>query len=371
MALDNYYEILHISPNAQEADVKGAIRALRKKYRRVTGSPNKEQARNAEVMMDKLAEAEKILLDDDARAKYDNDLRNRPVEREASPTASQSDDWIDTAKSYLANGQPRNAAQAAKEATRVEANNVQAWVVRAYADLELRDYADADFSASEAHRRDPQNPEILGLQGDVYDGEERYAEAQQAFQQAANLDPNNPYWQGRVIWAISAAGNGKEAVAAANTLVMKFPNNDYARNTYALMVLNDAENALSREGENIYVTNPAQIEYMGKQLEIVRGLNSSNETVTEFYNNLLELKENSEKRRYVGQGIKFWARILLVFFVGLPIVATIFSGGLGVILALLIFAGTVWFAFERAYPKQWKINKEGLGPIAIRTGLQK
>lgn len=368
--MDNYYEILNIAPNADENTIKGAIRTLRKKYRQVTGSPNKEQARNAEIMMEKLAKAEQTLLDANQRAAYDTQLRNRPPEQAAPQAATQSTDWVDTAKSYLANGQPRNAAQAAKQAIMVESNNVQAWVVRAYADLEMRDYSDADFSASEAQKRDPQNPEILGLMGDIYYNEERYRDAQQAFQRAANFDPTNPYWQGRMIWAIAVAGDGKQAVADANALVMRFPQSEYARNTYAMMLLNDAESALSHDESSIYFTNTAQIDYVNKQLEIVRGLNSSNETVVEAYNNLQSSATNAVQRRYMPQELEFWRDWIIGMFIAFVILTGVFQV-FGFLLFLLVGAGFVWVAVETAYPKQWKINKKSLGSIATNTGIQK
>lgn len=369
--MDNYYEILNLSPNASEAEIRGVIRTLRKKYRQVTGSPNKEQARNAEVMMDKLSEAEKNLLDPSARSKYDADLRNRPPETTTEPSHNQNDDWVTIAQDYLSNGQPRNAAQAAKQGTQVEPNNVQAWVVRAYADLEINDYADADFSASEAQRRDPNNAQMFGIKGDVYDGEKRYQEAQAAFQRAADLEPTNPYWQGRVIWAIFAQGNGKKAVDDANTLLINFPQSDYARTTYAMMVLSDAESSLSNDGPNVYITNTAQIEYMDKQLAVVNSLNCKDESVLDYYKSLFELNENSKKRRYIGPGFIYWVKVLAAIFIGLPIVSAIFAGFLGFLLVVLILAGIVWYTYEHVYPTQWKINREAIGDVAAKTGLQK
>ena len=74
MDFNDYYDILKIDDSAAESEIKVAIRKTRSRYRNLTGSPNKEQARKAEHMIDVLAEAEKVLYDPAARADYDQKL---------------------------------------------------------------------------------------------------------------------------------------------------------------------------------------------------------------------------------------------------------------------------------------------------------
>ena len=74
MDFNDYYDILEIDDSAAESEIKVAIRKTRSRYRNLTGSPNKDQARKAEHMIDVLAEAEKVLYDPAARADYDQKL---------------------------------------------------------------------------------------------------------------------------------------------------------------------------------------------------------------------------------------------------------------------------------------------------------
>ena len=60
MDFNDYYDILKIDDSAAESEIKVAIRKTRSRYRNLTGSPNKDQARKAEHMIDVLAEAEKV-----------------------------------------------------------------------------------------------------------------------------------------------------------------------------------------------------------------------------------------------------------------------------------------------------------------------
>lgn len=367
--MDNFYEILGVENTASEDDIRSAIRKNRKRYRQVTGSPNKEQARNAEVMMDKLAEAEVQLLDPDKREAYDRALASEPTTPEAdeSPPSRGRTDWVDTAKDYLANGSPRNASRAATQATMDQPESVEAWKIRAYAALELRDYADADFSASEAHRREQSNPGILGLLGDVYDAEGRYQKVEQTFSKAAQLEPGNPYWRGRAVIAMSEQGRVGDAVFAANDLISKFPQNEFAKNVLAIVLLDDAEAALSRQGNSIYYTNKNQIEYVERRLNEVDSLSLQDEGLLwsrQATGNLLEQAKKRKFHRITYRRI--FANLVLVVLT----LSLLAAGAVGAGLFFLILTGLfVWWTIERCWPYQWKINKKALGPAA-KTGVQ-
>lgn len=367
--MDNYYEILGVERSASEESIREAIRGTRKRYRQVAGSPNKEQARNAEVMMDKLAAAETELLDPARRKAYDTALASTPAPTPVPATvpAAGGTDWVETAKSYLANGQPRNAAQAAKQATMERPDDSQAWVVRAYAALELKDYADADFAASEAHRREPADASIAGLLGDVYDGERDYVRAEQAFGRAAQLEPDNPYWQGRVAWAMVDQNRVADALRTATELTRKFPESAYAGTVRAFMLLRDAENSLSRQGDGIYVTNKAQIAHLEQRLTEVREIGSTQEGVLNYYAETQRIVEMAKKRRFTRITFR---RIMLTVILAIIMFIAFGAGAADVGIIMLLLLGLwVWWTIERCWPRQWKVNKKELG-AAAKTGLQ-
>lgn len=382
MAVDNYYDILSIDTSADEETIRAAIRKTRSRYRQVAGSPNKEQARNAEVMIEKLAKAESALLEPQARRAYDAQLAAQPAySAEPIPVGAGASDWIATAKSYLANGQPRNASQAAKEATRADPRSPDAWTVRAYAALELEDISDAEFSASEAQKCDPGNPLMFGLLGDIYDREERYADAQAAFQRAADLDPTDPYWVGRVAWALSDQGRAHEAVTTSYKVSVEFPDSEYAKSTYGMMLLKEAEGSLTLFGDGIYFTNKKQIEFVEERLEVVRQLGSTNENVNNFYSETSRFVAQAKSRRFTASGCFPWILGIFVFFGSLSVLTglsmALGSGSVGGIITGLFATGIVfvptaalaWWMYSLLFPPQWKVNQRAIGSSG-RGGLR-
>lgn len=371
MAVDNYYEILGIDSSSDEDTIRGAIRKTRSRYRQVAGSPNKEQARNAEVMIEKLAQAEAMLLSPEVRPGYDAQLAAQPAPSLVPATVGGgSSAWIESAKSYLANGQPRNAAQAAKEATRAEPDSVEAWTVRTYAALELRDFQDADFAACEAQKRDPGNPQMFGLLADVADGEGRFADSQRAFTRAAELDPTNPYWAGRVAWAMGDQGNYEGAITYARQLVAHYPDSQYVKDTLAHQLLREADGALSQHPQNGgYFTNKNQIAHFEQRIAEVEALRPLHESAEGALTDAKGHLAIGKKRRFIWPGIKTfvwhflgWILLLLMIPDGLP----------GVLQFLVLIGGTAGIGrhlFNKVFPVQWAVNKKALGPLA-KTGLQ-
>lgn len=375
MAVDNYYEILGINSSADEDTIRGAIRKTRSRYRQVAGSPNREQARNAEVMIEKLAKAEAMLLNPDAKPGYDAQLAAQPAPSpEPVPIGGGSTSWIETAKSYLANGQPRNAARAAQEATRAEPASVDAWTVRAYAALELKDFQDADFSASEAQKRDPGNPQMFGLLADVCDGEGRFADAQRAFSRAAELEPTNPYWSGRVAWALGDQGNFEGAITYARQLVAHFPASQYVKDTLANQLLREADGALSRHPHNgSYFTNKKQIAHFEARIAEVEALRPLHESAEGALADAKGHLAIGKKRRFIWPGMGTLVRVGLYVVLGawilLWICSAIAGDAFGTILWLGANAALAWRIFNKVLPLQTSVNRLALGPFA-KTGLQ-
>ncbi len=227
MTIDNYYELFEIDPGADEDAIRASIRAARKRWRQLTGSPDKERARLAEQRMEELEAAETTLLDAAARTTYDAELTTQLSTPAAAPQVPQTTDWGERAKAYYLAGDVRNAYTAAKKATDVDAENTLGWLVYVWAATDLTRYDDADFASAELVERLPQLDTSHELRGGVLDAMGRYREAEIAFRKAVALTPSNAYYQGRAAWAVLDQGRVDDAVAEAWKLVERFPGEEY------------------------------------------------------------------------------------------------------------------------------------------------
>lgn len=73
MAIKNYYQILNISQNATQEEIKKAFRTLAKQYH-----PDVNSNPNANEIMQQITEAYEVLSDVEKRKQYDKKLGNIP-----------------------------------------------------------------------------------------------------------------------------------------------------------------------------------------------------------------------------------------------------------------------------------------------------
>lgn len=375
MAMVNYYELLDVPQNAEEDTIKTAIRKTRKRFRQLEGAPDVNQRQLAETKMAQIAEAEKVLLDAAARRQYDQQLSQQSSQPETiSPSQNGATSFLDDARSYYSNGQLRNASYASKEATRTEKGNPEAWYVRALISLEMNDYSDADFSANQALKLAPNSARIYGVLGDVADRESRYADAERYFNSAAQLEPDNYYWSGRVVWALGDQNRYNEALSLIKELYKKYPQEEYIKVTYINTLLNDIENAASHSNNGMYFyTNRKQIEYARNRMLEIRGLGvpSNNPDLVkniEDHNNLIE---QAARRKFIWQGVGYYVKLFVGWLILITIVGFMFSDVqvLSMLASLVVTVGMIWWAFEKTFPYQWKVNMRAAGADA-KTGLQ-
>lgn len=236
--VDDYYTLFDIDAAADADTIRAGLKAARRKWRQMTGSPDKNRARTAEQRMEQIEAAETTLLDASSRAAYDRELTSaRSAPAAAAPTAPEpvASGWGERAKAYYDAGDVRNAFLAAKKGTDADPAGLLAWFVYVWAATDLKRHEDADFASAELVHRMPGDPVPLEMRAGVLDGMGRYAEAERAFREAVALAPANPYYQGRVAWAMLDQGRVDEAVREAWTLVDRFPDD-----TFALKVLRAA-----------------------------------------------------------------------------------------------------------------------------------
>lgn len=236
---EDYYRLFEIARDADEAAIRAAIKAARKRWRQLTGSPDKDRARLAEQRMEQLEAAETILLDDDARARYDAELdATRPApaavpnqapspEPKGSTPPAPTVDWGERARKYYFDGDFQNAFLAAKKGTDLTPENNLAWSFYGWSAIDLKRHQDADFASAELVHRLPNDASAHELRGAALDAVGRYADAETAFRNASRFAPANSYYQGRAAWALLDQGRANEAVAEAWKIVDRFPDDDY------------------------------------------------------------------------------------------------------------------------------------------------
>lgn len=326
--MDNYYELIGVNKDADVEIIKKAIKDTRKRYRHMTNSPVAEKRQAAEAAMSKLDAAYDILLDSAKRANYDRELAAAPV----APVAAagqmpNTTDWLERTKAYTANGDPRNAHQAAKQATLVAPDNSETWLYRAMAALDLGDTTDADFSAHEGQVRDTGNPFWHALIGDVRSAERRYAEAKAAYEIAYAQEPTNTYYALSIADCLSSLGAWSELKDFTYKLYTENPNSPEITDYYADALLQciQYEIAYSDPETNMYwLTSPEAIDAAEQCVNTMASLNVSDKN-RDFYTQVVaenrDLIEKSRKRT----------------FIGIPAIASM--GGAGYVLAAALFLG--------------------------------
>lgn len=226
-ALDNYYAILDIEMGADTATIEQAVKASRKRWRQMQGSPDKDRARLAEQRMEQLEAASEILLDDTRRAQYDAQLTQQLATPSAPAAATAATDWAQRAREYYENGDVRNAFTAAKKGTDVASEDPNCWFYYVLSAIDLKRLEDADFASAELVHRLPGAHTSHDLRGSVLDQMRRYKEAEISFRTAAKLEPSRAYYHGRAAWAVLDQGRIDEAVSEARDVAARFPGDEY------------------------------------------------------------------------------------------------------------------------------------------------
>lgn len=225
--LDDYYEMFDIDRAADGASVEQSLRTARRRWRQQTGSPDRKRAQLAERRMADLETAERVLLDEGARAEYDASLDARRSADSLASAPSVTEDWAVRAEEYYSGGDLRNAFTAAKKGTDIDPGNVAAWQYYVRAATDLRRYDDADFASAELVRRAPSDASSHELRGEVLEARDRFAEAEREFRAAARIAPDGVYYHGRAAWAALDDGRIDAAVTEARKLLERFPGDEF------------------------------------------------------------------------------------------------------------------------------------------------
>lgn len=182
----NYYQLLRIKQDASEAEVRAAIKTERTRWsnRVPKGGSIGEKARR---VVERLAEAEKTLLDSTARAAYDQSLlaTDEPV---YTPIVAEGEkNWLDEAYRYWGERDMELVRDAVSKAVRQQPGNPDAWFVAMVVYEQLKEWDNASEAARQLLLLDPDNVAAQSARGDAYLAKEQNDRAKEQFERVLQL----------------------------------------------------------------------------------------------------------------------------------------------------------------------------------------
>ncbi|AFZ10114.1 heat shock protein DnaJ domain protein [Oscillatoria nigro-viridis PCC 7112] len=352
----DYYQLLSLEPGW---DTDRLRKALKNAFRGNQGRINVATGKKREEIEQRQAlipKAQKILLDPDAKAKYDQELAEwkqtaTPFEVAAAaaiPTLLELWQLID-------DGRYRDAVEGGKKLVQHTPNDYLAWEVYARANYYCKEYRTAVSAAEQAIRCNPQKAELYADAGEYLAADEQWDKAVLQLHRAIQLEPNNSGYKlnlasiyiGHEIWA--------DAEALLKGVLSQEPSNSTARYFMAI-VINDR--ASERISEVVELANSGK---QGQARKILKEIQRDFDEAQKLAGNNLELLDllssNSiQVRRWLG--VNFYYRLFgfsldgVLASPGFALMAI--DGGTnqlatigGVIVALAIWGYSwVWLAYK-------------------------
>lgn len=232
----DFYAILEITRDADDEQIKSAIKQQRRTWAKRQGHPDQQRRHEAEVRIQQIAEAERTLLDPNSRQQFDQRLANhRPP---SSPTSEASGSWIERTQEFLDRGDAHSANYAAREATNLDGESDLAWALRAQSSLLLGNQRDAVFELQEALRISPNNPSYHFDLGSVYESEGQWGQALESFEKASQLEPDELMYRIAIASAHLQADRPDQALRMLRQLDSQHPGDDSVQ-FYMANALND------------------------------------------------------------------------------------------------------------------------------------
>ncbi len=228
----NYYQELNIDPNLKSEQLSEALKNAQRKWIGRTNAPDLNRRQEAERKVSIIAEAQKILLDENKRSEYDSQLKNSVPSKNEAPNINVNQEntnvasLIQQAWDLINSGRYADAIMVARRATEVDGSNADAWAVLGYADYSWNNVQDAIYEYKKAIALMPNNDTYYCDLGNILLDHNRLAEAEDCANKAMHLAPNKNY--NRLLFGnIAVAKNEYDrAITIFKELMAEEPNNE-------------------------------------------------------------------------------------------------------------------------------------------------
>ena len=291
----NLYDLLALTPEADEDAIREAIARQRRVWRRRTTAPEIVARQEAERRMQSLDEAERTLLDPVRRGSYDARLRTlasiqpgepesntgqfnsrvggrhaassaEPAARQVAPLQRQQgpdDRWLVRAIEQLDREQYDVAAFTARRAVEADPENAYAWSVFAEAATRSGDTKTARAAIDRALSLDPESAQLHAQRGWILDQAGDLRRAYSAYVSAGRLAADRPDYRVRAVLVLLRAGRVDEAVTDAEAAYQAHPDDGEIRSALGAAL---AERAVAAQHElpdgRLVISTPSQASYV-------------------------------------------------------------------------------------------------------------
>ncbi|MEI3613564.1 DnaJ domain-containing protein [Pseudogracilibacillus sp. SO30301A] len=265
--MENYYDIIGISSNASEEEIRAKIKAEMNKWRKRVNAPNAEKRREAEEKQELIQEAEKTLLDPGKRNAYDQELmgqqNTQPNNQHAQPIGAGmvEQNYLDELEGryefYLNEDNHYQASLVCQELTKLTPNDAMAWKKLAFSNLMLNNFAEARYEINKAISLKQNEAHfyytaylIYKKSTDLYDID-RMKHARAYIDKALSIDPNNTLYNYLSAQLYYEVDDYQQAI----NILERFKTNDDFENGKDLLALSYVRKVQKEHATRVNYTN--------------------------------------------------------------------------------------------------------------------
>lgn len=264
----NYYELLEIPQNADRTTIEQAIRKTRRVWNNRANNPDAAIRAEAEMHVKEIADAEKILLDENKRQEYDVQLSQAPKSDVVDRPVEDNADWEE--EFFRAYNCDMNdyAAQIAQREVRAHERNGRAWFLYGEA-LRRSGNVEQGIDALKRASLLCDDASVYRQLGFAYADCGQYAEAIKAFKSASQIDPSDYEYHSLAANCLRKVGMIAEAIAEAKIAYSMNSNDEQVRFEYFVALHEDAMKAMSynRSSGKHLIINRRQLDYINELLK--------------------------------------------------------------------------------------------------------
>jgi len=307
--MDNFYDILKISPTASAEEIKKAINKELRIWSTKTNSAKLEVRQQAERMVKCLDEAETLLLDSSKKSEYDRNLKSSPKQESHVDSSTYKDkggeDLVPLAWRLLSEGNVADALFVATKATEQQGSNADAWALLGQAKYQWGETEDAIYEYKRAIQLKPNEAFYYFDLGTIYESIERWEEALKQYQRASQIEPATSMYRAAVAGIFVQHGMYREGVEILEQCVKEEPNNKSYQWLLAVAYHEGMLTSWWRHPEDgkYYCISKEQADDATAILNKIKALNIDDNDMKKSIRETEELVRKMYERKFVGSWI--------------------------------------------------------------------